>query len=215
MSKPVKVDKEKDKELERLKKDNLEKDRLLKEKEQELKLQETNKQELQEKLKQDAEDRLEEKKTKRKSKSPSKGTKVIVEDATSSPLKARPATSPTKVIDITEGVEASPSPMKQTVVKRGFDAEEVARLIKTTVESMNKGVPIDTQTLGMAGETLPQEFIKDLEQIQKHKIKFIGSQGGSSLMRATALTKRDKLQLVKLGLSKGLLEEDMKGKDIS
>ena len=94
----------------------------------------------------------------------------------------------------------------------GLDTDDVMKLIKTVVESTNAGIPIETQTLGRTGaiaQTLPQDFIKDLETIQKDKINFIGSKGGSSVMNATALTRRDKIHLVKLGLGKGLVDNEI------
>ncbi|CAI2360854.1 unnamed protein product [Moneuplotes crassus] len=101
---------------------------------------------------------------------------------------------------------------KRTVIKSGMDSDEVMKLIKTVVESTNAGIPLETQTLGRTGaipQDLSNEFLKDLETIQKDKINFIGAKGGHSVMNSTALTKRDKRILANLGLSKGLMDEDL------
>lgn len=132
--------------------------------------------------------------------------------------KGSPSKSPSKKtqnVDQDEEMIDTTTIAKQTIVKRGLDAEEVMELIKTVMESTQKGVPLETQTLGKTGaltKTLPQEFISDLEKLQKDKINFIGSKGGVSVMQATNLTRRDKIYLMKLGLAKGLMDDDLGGK---
>lgn len=101
---------------------------------------------------------------------------------------------------------------KRTVVKTGMDADEVMKLIKTVIESTQAGIPLETQTLGLTGsinKTLPQDFLKDLEAVQKDKVNFIGSKGGNTVMNTTSLTRRDKIHLMKLGLAKGLMDSDL------
>jgi len=125
-----------------------------------------------------------------------------------------------KIIEVSEDEEVSPSkihgsPTKQTIVNRGMDADEVAKLMKTVIDSMKVGIPVETSTLGSIGaqtQPLSQEIINDLEQLQRDKINFIGSHGGASSLHPSALTRKDKLHLVKLGLGKGLLDDDLKGK---
>lgn len=106
--------------------------------------------------------------------------------------------------------------MRETVVKTGMGTDEVMKLLKTVIESTKSGVPLETQTLGASGaktQNVSEEFINDLVKYQKDKINFVGAKGGSSVMQATSLTRRDKITLMKLGLSKGLLDDDLKGKD--
>jgi hypothetical protein len=101
---------------------------------------------------------------------------------------------------------------KRTIVKTGMDADEVMKLIKTVIESTQAGIPLETHTLGKTGamaQTLPEDFLKDLEIYQKDKVNFIGSKGGSTVMSTTSLTRRDKIHLMKLGLSKGLMDGDL------
>lgn len=105
---------------------------------------------------------------------------------------------------------------RREIIRSGIETDDVMKMLKTVMESANRGIPLETQTLGQTGvltETLPKEFIKDLETIQKDKIKFIGSKGGSSVMNATALTRRDKIHLVNLGLSKGLMDKELEGNE--
>lgn len=96
-----------------------------------------------------------------------------------------------------------------------MDADEVMQLIRTVMESTNAGIPLDTRTLGKTGavtQRIPEEFIKDLQEIQRDKVSFVGSKGGSAVLRSSALTRRDKIHLMKLGLGKGLLDSDLEGK---
>lgn len=103
---------------------------------------------------------------------------------------------------------------KRTVIKRGMDADEVMQLIKTVLESTKTGVPLETQTLGKTGvlaETMSKEFIEDLQKLQRDKVAFVGSKGGHTVMNSTALTRRDKIHLMKLGLGKGLMDKELEG----
>lgn len=142
-----------------------------------------------------------------------KGTKIKREKSSASKSHS-PDKKRTEEIDLEEEVIDTTKIGKRTVVKSGMDADEVMRLIKTVIESTQAGIPLETQTLGQTlpmAQTMPENFLKDLEQIQRDKINFVGTQGGNTIMNTTALSRRDKVHLVNLGLGKGLMDKDIDG----
>lgn len=104
---------------------------------------------------------------------------------------------------------------KETIIKQGLDTEDVMKLIKTVVESTQKGVPLETNLLGVTGanaQQLPKDLIKDILELQTDKINFVGSLGGTSVLQSNELSRRDKINLLKLGMGKGLFDKDTEAK---
>ena len=103
-------------------------------------------------------------------------------------------------------------PSKEVIVQKGIDTHEVVKLIKTVVESTQKGIPLETTALGATGaesQILPKELIEDLIKHQQDKVNFVGSQGGTTILNSKELNRRDKINLIKLDEGKDSLEKEL------
>ena len=76
------------------------------------------------------------------------------------------------------------------------------------------GAAAENTIIGVTGAKADQnpDFLKEMIRTQIERYQFIGSQGGMQYIHANELTPIDKINLIKMGIGRGVLEKETEQK---
>ena len=80
-----------------------------------------------------------------------------------------------------------------------------------TLMDQNASMPVDHQligTMGAQGSSMQGDFMNQFLKTQHERIQFIGTMGGVSYMQSRELSGVDKINLMKMGIGRGILDRE-------